>query len=140
MKAYECGAGAYFATPPVNLIYAYRASLLSITKSTTSLQDRFRLHREASARIKKAAAELGLELVSDISVASNSMTAVSSCSAFHVRELMVWQVYCPNGLTVSDVVPRMAAKGITIAGGLHKDIKGQFLSLFSRFFADVFSV
>jgi alanine-glyoxylate transaminase/serine-glyoxylate transaminase/serine-pyruvate transaminase len=77
MKAYESGTGAYFATPPVNLIYAYRAALLSITKSSTSLQDRFRLHKEASARIKKATTELGLDLVSDIAVSSNSMTAVS---------------------------------------------------------------
>jgi alanine-glyoxylate transaminase/serine-glyoxylate transaminase/serine-pyruvate transaminase len=27
MNAYEAGTPAYFATPPVNLIYAYRASL-----------------------------------------------------------------------------------------------------------------
>jgi alanine-glyoxylate transaminase/serine-glyoxylate transaminase/serine-pyruvate transaminase len=31
MKAYEEGRPAYFATPPVNLIYAFRASLDSIT-------------------------------------------------------------------------------------------------------------
>jgi aspartate aminotransferase-like enzyme len=27
MNAYEAGTPAYFATPPVNLIYAYRAAL-----------------------------------------------------------------------------------------------------------------
>lgn len=33
MKAYEAGSAAYFATPPVNLIYAYHASLQMITAS-----------------------------------------------------------------------------------------------------------
>ena len=31
MKAYEAGTAAYFATPPVNLIYAFHASLSLIT-------------------------------------------------------------------------------------------------------------
>ena len=33
MQAYEAGTAAYFATPPVNLIYAFHASLSQITKS-----------------------------------------------------------------------------------------------------------
>lgn len=77
MKAYEAGSAAYFATPPVNLIYALHASLTSITKSTPSLADRFKLHREASQRIKDAATELGLkQLPLDPAFASNGMTAV----------------------------------------------------------------
>jgi len=43
MKAYESGSAAYFATPPVNLIYAFHASLSAITKSSPSLADRFKL-------------------------------------------------------------------------------------------------
>ncbi len=35
MKAYESGTAAYFATPPVNLIYAYRASLNQIMRGGT---------------------------------------------------------------------------------------------------------
>lgn len=31
MKAYEEGRAAYFATPPVNLVYAFREALLAIT-------------------------------------------------------------------------------------------------------------
>jgi hypothetical protein len=78
MKAYEQGTGAYFATPPVNLIYAFNASLTTITKSSeVSLEERFKRHEEASERVKSAAKELGLKQVSDPENAANGMTAVS---------------------------------------------------------------
>lgn len=78
MKAYEQGSGAYFATPPVNLIYAFNTSLKTITKSSeVSLEERFRLHKEASQRIKSVVQELGLTQVSDPEKGANGMTAVS---------------------------------------------------------------
>lgn len=77
MKAYEGGTAAYFATPPVNLIYALNTSLKTITKSPeVSLEERFKLHKEASQRIKAAAKEIGLKQVPDSGNAANSMTAV----------------------------------------------------------------
>lgn len=77
MKAYESGNAAYFATPPVNLIYAYHESLRQITKEEPSLQQRFALHKASSDQVKKVAKELGLEqLPFDPSVAANGMTAV----------------------------------------------------------------
>lgn len=63
MKAYESGNPAYFATPPVNLIYAFHESLKSITQGKVTLEERFRLHQEASEKIKKAAEDLGLKQV-----------------------------------------------------------------------------
>ena len=90
MKAYEAGNPAYFATPPVNLIYAYNASLKLITvkrsasevnwpsEVVVTLEERFSLHKEASAKIRAAAAELGLkQLPLDEAEAANGMTAVS---------------------------------------------------------------
>jgi hypothetical protein len=78
MKAYEQGSGAYFATPPVNLIYAFNTSLKTITKSSeVGLEERFRLHKETSQRIKSAAKELGLVQVSNPENGANGMTAVS---------------------------------------------------------------
>ena len=78
MKAYENGAPAYFATPPVNLIRAFHASLKQITRGTPSLEDRFALHREAAKKVRAAAAELGLKLVpTEIKYTANGMTAVS---------------------------------------------------------------
>ena len=79
MKAYEGGSAAYFATPPVNLINAYRESLTQITKASPSLDERLRLHRETSGRIKAAAKELGLsQLPIRPEIAANGMTAVST--------------------------------------------------------------
>jgi alanine-glyoxylate transaminase/serine-glyoxylate transaminase/serine-pyruvate transaminase len=78
MKAYESGSALYFATPPVNLIRAFHESLSQITKASPSLDERFKLHRETSRRIKAAAAELGLsQLPTRPEIAANGMTAVS---------------------------------------------------------------
>jgi alanine-glyoxylate transaminase/serine-glyoxylate transaminase/serine-pyruvate transaminase len=78
MKAYENGSPAYFATPPVNILYALHASLTQITKKAPSLEERFEMHRAASQRIKDAAAQLGLtQLPLTPNEAANGMTAVS---------------------------------------------------------------
>ena len=98
MRAYEQGTGAYFATPPVNLIYAFNASLTTITKSSeVSLAERFKLHKEASQRIKSAAKELGLTQVSDPTSSSNAMTAVSHIS--HLTPERLGTHRCPFSST-----------------------------------------
>ena len=77
MKSYESGTPAYFATPPVNLIYAYNASLKQLTKEKPSLKERFAIHRKASQRIKDELAAIGLkQLALDPYYAANGMTAV----------------------------------------------------------------
>ena len=91
MNAYESGSPAYFATPPVNLLYAYNASLRIITAKRTAsapaepaevvipLEERFALHKSASQKVKEAAAQLGIkQLPLENSEAANGMTAVSS--------------------------------------------------------------
>ncbi|KAF5369220.1 hypothetical protein D9757_010018 [Collybiopsis confluens] len=114
MKAYESGNAAYFATPPVNLIYAFHASLSKITKSAPSLADRYKLHREASQRVKEAATELGLkQLPLQPAFAANGMTAL----------------YYPEGLSAGDILPRLAKKGIVVAGGLHTEIKDKYFRI-----------
>ncbi|KAJ7257911.1 pyridoxal phosphate-dependent transferase [Mycena haematopus] len=114
MKAYEAGKAAYFATPPVNLIYAYHASLSQITKKAPSLEERFELHRVASKAIKDTAAELGLkQLALDPAFSAMGMTAL----------------YFPDGMTAADVLPKLGAKGIVIAGGLHTKIKDTYFRI-----------
>ncbi|KAI0924767.1 hypothetical protein AcV7_007280 [Taiwanofungus camphoratus] len=114
MQAYENGSAAYFATPPVNLIYAYHTSLTQITKAKPSLEERFQLHKEASQRIKNAVAELGLkQLPLDPAFAANGMTAV----------------YFPEGLKAPDIIPRLAKRDVVVAGGLHKDTKDQYFRI-----------
>ncbi|TEB29078.1 alanine-glyoxylate transaminase [Coprinellus micaceus] len=120
MKAYEAGNPAYFATPPVNLIYAYNASLKLITEVNwpsevvVSLEERFRLHKEASAKIRAAAAELGLkQLPLDEAEAANGMTAL----------------YYPEGLGSADILPRLSQRGIVVAGGLHAECKDKYFRI-----------
>ncbi|KIM82940.1 hypothetical protein PILCRDRAFT_819739 [Piloderma croceum F 1598] len=114
MKAYENGSAAYFATPPVNLICAFHASLSAITKSSPSLADRFKLHQEASKRIKAAATELGLkQLPLEPSLASNGMTAL----------------YFPDGVSGADLLPALLQRGVVVAGGLHTSIKDKYFRI-----------
>ncbi|KIO27257.1 hypothetical protein M407DRAFT_243385 [Tulasnella calospora MUT 4182] len=114
MKAYESGNAQYFATPPVNLIYAFNASLKAITKAAPSLEDRFKMHKEASQRLKRALEDLGLRQVPlDPAFAANGMTAV----------------YYPDGLVASDVLPKLNKDEIVVAGGLHKDIKDRYFRI-----------
>ncbi|THG93694.1 hypothetical protein EW145_g8306, partial [Phellinidium pouzarii] len=111
MRAYEAGQPMYFATPPVNLIYAFHASLTAITKRAPSLAERFALHKEQSARLRKATKEIGLKTVAkEGAFQANGMTAI----------------YYPEGLAASDILPRLAGKGIVVAGGLHKDCKDKY--------------
>ena len=78
MKAYEEGKPMYFATPPVNLIHAFNASLKTITKGKISLEERFAMHKEQSSRIRKAIEELGLmQVAKNAGQQANGMTAVS---------------------------------------------------------------
>ena len=114
MKAYEGGTPAYFATPPVNLINSYHQSLVQLTKQSPTLEERFKLHREASQRIKDAGAELGLKQIAlDPAFAANGMTTF----------------YFPDGLAAPDVLPRFAQRGLTIAGGLLASIKDKYFRI-----------
>ncbi|KDQ61594.1 hypothetical protein JAAARDRAFT_705023 [Jaapia argillacea MUCL 33604] len=111
MRAYEKGTPAYFATPPVNLVYALQASLTTITKSKPTLEERFEAHRRASQRIKAVAKQLGMKQVPlDPAIAANGMSAL----------------YYPHGLVASDLLPRLAQKGVVVAGGLHSAIKDKY--------------
>lgn len=114
MEAYGKGAAAYFATPPVQIIYALQASLITMTSKSPSLEERFALHKQASTKLKTAIQDMGLGLVTvSNSAAANGMTAV----------------YTPEGITPGDIVPKMLERGVVIAAGLHKDIKTKYFRI-----------
>lgn len=101
MKAYENNSAAYFATPPVNLIYAFHTSLKQIMQGSVSLEQRFKLHKEASRRVKKAAEEIGFKCVPlSEDVQANGMTAVRTISLYQWERLTV-MFYSFTSLTVS---------------------------------------
>ncbi|CAD6573861.1 MAG: hypothetical protein CYPHOPRED_005231 [Cyphobasidiales sp. Tagirdzhanova-0007] len=114
MEAYGKGSAAYFATPPVQIIYALQASLTSMTEKSPTLEERFALHKEASNKLKTAIQDMGLVLVTlSNGAAANGMTAV----------------YTPDNLTPGDIVPKMLKRGVIIAAGLHKDIKAKYFRI-----------
>ncbi|KAK4686641.1 hypothetical protein P7C73_g3481, partial [Tremellales sp. Uapishka_1] len=111
MQAYEAGKPMYFATPPVQLVYALHTSLKAITTASPSLEERFKAHKTASKYIKDELAALGFGFVPlDRDIAANGMTAVRY----------------PKGLSAADIVPKLAAKDIVVAGGLHKEIVSEY--------------
>ncbi|PWN47915.1 putative AGX1-alanine-glyoxylate transaminase [Violaceomyces palustris] len=115
MRAYEAGTGAYFATPPTNLIYALHRSLTTITKGSVSLEERFKMHVEASNRVKSFVTELGLkQLVQDgFKDGAHGMTAVRY----------------PEGLQASDLLPKLVAKNVVVAAGLHAVVKNEYFRI-----------
>jgi len=114
MKAYEGNSATYFATPPVNLIYAYHASLSQITQGPVSLEERFKAHKDVSRRVKKAAEELGFKGVPlSEEVSANGMTAL----------------YFPNGIVASNIIPRLLKKDVVVAGGLLASIKDKYFRI-----------
>lgn len=78
MQSYEFPPAKYFATPPVQLIYAYHASLVSITQtSSLSLAERFEKHKAVSKRVKDTIEGWGLGFVpKSREGAANGMSAV----------------------------------------------------------------
>ncbi|GAA6036752.1 hypothetical protein JCM8097_003460 [Rhodosporidiobolus ruineniae] len=112
MESYEKGTPGYFATPSVNLIYALEASLNAIVAGPVSLEDRFKLHKEAAAKFRAEAAKLGFRTVaSSEDGAANGMTAL----------------YVPEGVAPPALIGALSDRGIVIAGGLHKDIKTKYI-------------
>lgn len=111
MQAYESGKGAYFATPAVQNVYALLASLRQFATSTDKLEDRFAKHKEVSDYVKDSFTQAGLKTVSiDLESSAHGMTAV----------------YLPDGISNADLLPLVLSKGVSIAGGIHKDIATKY--------------
>lgn len=109
MKAYESGSGAYFATPAVQTITALKVSLDEILSE--SLDTRFAKHAEASTKFKSEMEKLGLKILPvSHDVAAHGLTAV----------------YFPEDVDGGKLLSELAAKGFTVAGGIHKALVGKY--------------
>ncbi|KAK4549825.1 hypothetical protein LTR36_005126 [Oleoguttula mirabilis] len=110
MQNYEAKKPSYFATPAPQLIHALHTSLSQILSKP--LEERFKIHRETSQKIKKAVTEMGLkQLASKPENQANGMTAI----------------YLPEGMTPPEILPTLMKKGVVFAGGLHKEIAGKYV-------------
>lgn len=108
-EANECSKICTFIQ---NLIYALEASLKNIVSGPVSLQDRFKLHREAAKKFRSEVTSLGFKTVAlSEDACANGMTAV----------------YVPEGVEPPKLIGALAERGIVIAGGLHKEIKTKYI-------------
>lgn len=110
MEAYEARKAAYFATPPVNLIYALEVSLGQILKE--GMEARFRRHRLLSDMCKAAVEALGLEQVAKPPFRATTLTAP----------------YYPQGVDAS-LLQHVARAGAILAGGLHPEIRTRYFRI-----------
>ena len=105
MRNYEAKKPSYFATPPPQLIHALHTSLTQIT--SLPLEERFVKHKQNSRYVKDSLEAMGIkQLATDPACQANGMTAA----------------YLPNGVTLPELLPKVLAKGVVLAGGLHKEI------------------
>lgn len=112
MNAYEARKPAYFATPAVQLIYAFHAALKQIISQ--GVEARVAKHREVASKFRKTIKDLGLKQLAQCEECSaNGMTAI----------------WLPEGITIPQLVPALAAKGVQIAGGLHKDCATKYFRI-----------
>jgi alanine-glyoxylate transaminase/serine-glyoxylate transaminase/serine-pyruvate transaminase len=108
MQAYEARKGAYFATPPTNLVAALAVGLREILEG--GMEARFALHQRGARAIRAAWSALGLR-----PLATRSENLAHTLSALRF----------PAGVDAS-LVGRVAERGVLVAGGLHPAIRSEY--------------
>jgi alanine-glyoxylate transaminase / serine-glyoxylate transaminase / serine-pyruvate transaminase len=103
-RAYEERKPSYFATPATTLVMALETGLGEILAD--GVEARLALHARAAAALRAAWSVLGLRSVPVDGVAANTLSAL----------------YFPEGIDAT-LLPRIAARGVTVAGGLHPAVK-----------------
>lgn len=112
MQAYEARKPGYFGTPAVNLVCALNVSLNQILAE--GMEKRFARHERLSRAAKAAVEALGLGQVPlSPAVAAHTMTAPRF----------------PEGVSGPDFIARVAAAGVTVAGGLHPAIRAEYFRI-----------
>ncbi|HEX5042049.1 MAG TPA: alanine--glyoxylate aminotransferase family protein [Candidatus Polarisedimenticolaceae bacterium] len=112
MEAYEARRPAYFATPAVNLVWALDTSLGLILRE--GMTARWARHQRVAMACRAGLAALGLGQVPvRAEIAANTMSAPR----------------LPAGVSAQDLLPRVAAAGATLAGGLHASIRREYFRI-----------
>ncbi|HUU06339.1 MAG TPA: alanine--glyoxylate aminotransferase family protein [Patescibacteria group bacterium] len=112
MEAYESRKPSYFATPPVNLIFALNVSLGHIISE--GMAARFARHKKIGQACHAAIQALGLDMVpKDIRFAASTLSAPRY----------------PNGVNGPDLLPKIKSAGVVLAGGLHSAIKNEYFRI-----------
>ncbi|KAI8817589.1 pyridoxal phosphate-dependent transferase [Fimicolochytrium jonesii] len=112
MKQYEARKPSYFATPSVQLILALHTSLKQLVDQ--GMETRFAKHREASKKVKDALEKWGLKLVPHSrDIAANTLSAV----------------YYPDGIKGPELLQKIGAAGVVVAGGLHPEHAAKYFRI-----------
>jgi alanine-glyoxylate transaminase / serine-glyoxylate transaminase / serine-pyruvate transaminase len=106
-EAYEAEKPSYFATPAVNLISALDVSLGLILEE--GMPARTARHVKLATAMRAASEALGLQSLPAAAVRAHSLSAL----------------YYPAGVDAA-LVKAVAAQGVTIAGGLHPELKTKY--------------
>ncbi|MFT3842166.1 MAG: alanine--glyoxylate aminotransferase family protein [Myxococcaceae bacterium] len=107
-EAYEAGKPSYFATPAVNLISALDVSLGQLVSE--GMPARVARHARIAKAARAAWKAMGLSLL-----------PVREELAAHTLSAL----YYPQGVDVA-LVKRIADEGVTVAGGLHPDLRAKY--------------
>ncbi|KAK3387071.1 pyridoxal phosphate-dependent transferase [Podospora didyma] len=110
MQNYENKKPSYFATPSPQLVHALHTALTQILSKP--LKERFARHKEASDKIKKAIADLGLK-----QVAANPADQAHGMTA----------IYLPETVKQTDILPSLGKRNVIFAGGIHKEIATKYI-------------
>jgi len=105
-RAYAERKPSYFATPATSLVMALEAGLGEILAE--GIAARIAAHARAAAAMRAAWRALGLRLVPQ----SEAVTG-NTLSVLHL----------PEGIEPAVLLPKVAARGVTLAGGLHAAVR-----------------
>lgn len=108
MEAYLARRPAYFGTPAVNLVFALEASLRQI--DAEGIEERWNRHKKLARAFRAGAGALGLGQVP----LREELLAVTLSTPYY-----------PEGKDASGL-GRVAAAGVTLAGGLHPQCKDRY--------------
>ncbi len=112
MEAYEARRPSYFGTPAVNLVCALNISLGQILDEGMSA--RVLRHRAMGDACRAAFAAIGLDTV--------PMAAGYSANTLSAPRY-------PNGVAGVDLLPKIRAAGVILAGGLHPAIQSEYFRI-----------
>ncbi|EWG11306.1 pyridoxal-phosphate-dependent aminotransferase family protein [Cytobacillus firmus] len=90
----------YFATPPVNLIYAYDEGMRLVLAE--GMEHRYKRHEAFGKAVRAALAEYGMKAIAD----ENAAAATLSCILY------------PEGMDDAEFRASLAKKGVIVAGAL----------------------
>jgi alanine-glyoxylate transaminase/serine-glyoxylate transaminase/serine-pyruvate transaminase len=108
MEGYLARKGTYFATPPVNMIYALHESLRQILAE--GLPARIARHKKMSDAFKAGVQAIGLQQVpTSPDVAATTMSAI----------------YFPEGVDAR-LIGKIRERNVVVAGGIHPLIRDKY--------------